>query len=129
MGQIAIVKKHLPGCWFDESQDCTAEGRLATTGFSNQTQRFADVNVNRDTVNRFHAAIACDGKVDLQISDGNQRIAVTAFNWRRHLRNSIEICFLSTHVLNRGCHSAVQSTSFSLRFRWLPLSSNLKIGL
>src|SRR6266446_1817839 len=114
MGQIAIAKKHLPGCRFDKPQDCAAESRLATTGFTDQAKRLARVNVNRDAVNCFHARIACYGKVNLQISDGDQRIAVPAFDWRWHLRKSIEICFRGAHVFDRSWLYAVQSSSFSL---------------
>src|SRR5436190_14145082 len=103
MGQIAIAKKYLPGCRFDEPQDCAAKSRLATTGFTNQTERLAGVNVDRHSVNGFYATASRHCKVNLQVPNSDQWIAVSAFDWRRHLYHTFKV-FLSTHKARGSTH-------------------------
>jgi hypothetical protein len=49
--QIVTFEAETAGCRFDQAQDEAAQRALARSGFANQTERFARLNVERDIVN------------------------------------------------------------------------------
>jgi hypothetical protein len=55
--QINAVKLDLAARRLDQPQQATATGRLATPGLTNQSQRLAAVDLQRDTVDRTHLLI------------------------------------------------------------------------
>jgi hypothetical protein len=57
MCEILIVIEHLTASGFSESQNCAAESRLAATRLAYESESFAFVDVDRDTVNRLHDAL------------------------------------------------------------------------